>query len=399
MCVVLTPNCCSSKYLGLRISFESAIADELVGEVEKSAAYASARLTRLRVTDDRRSVDVECESGAEDEVRAKVERLVRSLVRGFRSFGDADEELFRYSRRDDGPIVDAFAELGRRGWARQLGRGSVSLAGGAFALKRALDAQIRALALARFAAVEEEHPELLEPEVLARAGYLQSFPQSVSFVSHFTEDFDAIESFRASARELPEPAALTNDAVLRPAVCLPIYRALENAKVPARGRTITTTGRAFRYESKNLAGMHRLWDFSMREIVFIGSEEHVEGERARMIDATRALVESWDLEARLVAATDPFFATVRASKALWQRARGRKYEVVADIGGLSIAVGSINFAGQLFAHAFAIHTEDDAPATTACVGFGLERLVLALFAQHGFDAKRWPDALREVVFG
>jgi len=33
-------------------------------------------------------------------------------------------------------------------------------------------------------------------------------------------------------------------------------------------RVITAMGKCFRYESSNLSGLERLWDFNMREIVF-----------------------------------------------------------------------------------------------------------------------------------
>jgi seryl-tRNA synthetase len=76
-----------------------------------------------------------------------------------------------------------------------------------------------------------------------------------------------------------------------------------------------------------------------------------------------------------------------------------KYEVVVDSGKREIAAGSINFAGHLFGDAFGITTDEGQTAATACIGFGLERLILALFAQHGFEAERWPRELRPVVFG
>src|SRR5262249_50447394 len=126
---------------------------------------------------------------------------VSSMVRTFRSVGEP-EELVKTARRDDGPLIaDAFAELVARRWARSIGRGQVSLSGGAAALKRYLDDAVRELARSRFGAIEEDHPALLDADVLARAGYLTSFPHSVSFVSHLTEDFDAIEAFRAANTE------------------------------------------------------------------------------------------------------------------------------------------------------------------------------------------------------
>jgi seryl-tRNA synthetase len=199
---------------------------------------------------------------------------------------------------------------------------------------------------------------------------------------------------------VPDASAMTcSDAALRPAVCLPVYRALEGTSLPEGGLTITTTGKAFRYESSNMEGIQRLWDFSMREIVFVGSARFVQEQRARVVDAVTSLMEDWDLAFRLVSASDPFFATVRGTKALWQRTRALKYEVLVDVGAGAVAAGSINFAGTLFGDAFRIRTDEGEIATTACVGFGLERLVLALFSQHGFEPGRWPRAMREVVFG
>lgn len=390
-----------------QLPFENAIPGELAAELEKGAVYASTSLRRFRVTSDGSAADIECLDGTQADVAAKVRKYVNTMVATFRSLGDP-VEIARSVRLDDGPMVpDAFAELERRRWARPLGRGQVGFAGGAFALRRFVDEAVREVALTRFASQEEDYPALIDPDVLARCGYFSSFPQSVCLVSHLAEDFDAIEAFRAANTEsasccVPDPAALTwSDAALRPAVCLPVYRALEGTTLPEGGLTVTTVGKAFRYESSNLGGIHRLWDFSMREIIFAGSAEVVQAQRARVVDAVGFLMKEWDLASRLASASDPFFATVRGTKALWQRARGLKFEMLVDVGVEtgSLAVGSINMADTLFGQAFGIRTHEGEIATTACVGFGLERLVLALFSQHGFEPRRWPHAMREVVFG
>ena len=387
-----------------RLPFKDAVHPELVAEVEKSAVYATSHLERLRITADGAAADIECADGARDEVTDKISKLVAAMMSSFRSLGEP-EELARRSRVDQLPIADAYAELEKRRWVRQIGRGQVSFAGGASALRRFLDEAVRDLARTTFAATDEDHPELLDPDVLVRCGYFSSFPHSVSFVSHLKEDFDGIERFRAAntgseALQVPDASALTcSDAVLRPAICLPVYRGLQGISLPPGGLTVTTEGRAFRYESGNMEGIQRLWDFSMREIVFLGSSDDVEGKRTPIVDAVTSILEAWDLDYRLVSASDPFFATVRGTKALWQRTRALKYEMMVDIGTRSIAAGSINFAGTLFGNAFGIRSAAGETATTACVGFGLERLVLALFSQHGFEPKRWPAAMQEVVFG
>jgi hypothetical protein len=37
----------------------------------------------------------------------------------------------------------------------------------------------------------------------------------------------------------------------------------------------------------------------------------------------------------------------------------------------------------------------DPTAHTACLGFGLERITLALVKRHGLDQERWPATVRE----
>ncbi len=38
-------------------------------------------------------------------------------------------------------------------------------------------------------------------------------------------------------------------------------------------------------------------------------------------------------------------------------------------------------------------------AHTGCVGFGIERLTLALLRHHGFDLAKWPRRVRDVLGG
>ena len=55
------------------------------------------------------------------------------------------------------------------------------------------------------------------------------------------------------------------------------------------------------------------------------------------------------------------------------------------------AVASFNCHREHFAALYGLECADGEPAHTACVGFGLERITLALFKQHGCDPGTWPD--------
>ena len=42
-------------------------------------------------------------------------------------------------------------------------------------------------------------------------------------------------------------------------------------------------------------------------------------------------------------------------------------------------------------------TADGKYAHSACIGFGLERIALALFKTHGFDPDQWPSSVKNVL--
>ena len=79
-----------------------------------------------------------------------------------------------------------------------------------------------------------------------------------------------------------------------------------------------------------------------------------------------------------------------------QRDRRLKLEIVVPIASEErpTPIISLNYHEDHFGTAFGIVTADGRPAHTSCVGFGLERMALALFRRHGFDRPAWPAAVR-----
>jgi seryl-tRNA synthetase len=57
-------------------------------------------------------------------------------------------------------------------------------------------------------------------------------------------------------------------------------------------------------------------------------------------------------------------------------------------------VCSFNWHQDHFSSVFGIRNSDDSVAHTACLGFGLERVTLALLKAHGFDPATWPEEVR-----
>ena len=61
------------------------------------------------------------------------------------------------------------------------------------------------------------------------------------------------------------------------------------------------------------------------------------------------------------------------------------------------AITSSNYHLDHFGVAFDIRTADGEVAHSSCVGFGLERIALALFKTHGMDPEAWPREVRSVL--
>jgi len=82
-----------------------------------------------------------------------------------------------------------------------------------------------------------------------------------------------------------------------------------------------------------------------------------------------------------------------------QREQNLKYEFVIPVCSKEkpTAIGSCNYHLDHFGTAFEIFTADGQVAHSACVGFGLERVALALFKTHGLEIGRWPGKVRDVL--
>jgi seryl-tRNA synthetase len=168
---------------------------------------------------------------------------------------------------------------------------------------------------------------------------------------------------------------------------------------------VTTVGKCFRYESTNITGLDRLWDFTMREIVLVGTDDEVSQRRMKGIELVKEQIERWDLQAEVESANDPFFSAAYATKTYAQLRGDLKFELRLTVEpgpngeARSLACGSFNLHDNFFGRTFSIKASNGEPAFTGCIAWGLERWVLACFTQHGFEPARWPEAVRAKVWG
>lgn len=383
----------------------------MADELAKESAYVSRHIRSFTVDRDASAaVVVVADQADQTATVALIERYISAMLRGYRG-EDNTTIVRRTSRRDPGPIhQDVYRELQRRKWLFELGPGHVALAGPALRLAQFIDRYASSRYRAEYSTVERSFPALLTADLLARCGYLESHPNLVTWVTHLVEDLDLIEAYRQAnlgpvAGQPPDQLALEPPSVaLNPAACLPAYATLEKEQVPEQGLALTWLGRVFRYESRNLSALERLWEFSVRELVYTADHGQISRWRDHVMDLVCDMATDFDLDMTIQLAVDPFFATVAAAKRLWQQSMASKYEIRLTVGydldaqPRTVASGSVNLHGAFFAERFGIRTHTGEHAATACVGLGVERWAFAIFAQHGFDEQRWPRLLRDETF-
>ena len=253
-------------------------------------------------------------------------------------------------------------------------------------------------------AAKDGAKELMFPPILARAmieqlGYMDNFPQLAGSVHSFTgSDRQARElSAKVHAGERWEDMLSPTDVMLTPAACYPVYPTF-TGRLPEGGRLVTVLNWVFRHEPSDEPT--RLQHFRMREFIRVGHPDEVLAWRDAWLERGLALLRGLGLPVESDVASDPFFGRAGKMMAANQVDQRLKFEILCPVISREkpTAICSFNWHQDHFSSKFAIRTADGTPAHTACLGFGLERVTLALLKAHGYDPADWPHKVRDQLW-
>ena len=241
-------------------------------------------------------------------------------------------------------------------------------------------------------------PPVVSTRLLERTDYLKPFPHLTGTVhSFFGTERDHMRLLEQveHGEEWTEQFKGTGVA-LAPAACYAVYPTV-SGPLPSGGRVFDVQSYCYRHEPSDDPA--RMQVFRIHEYVRIGTLDEIQQFGALWLQRGQELLQAMGLEAHTVVATDPFFGRGGRMIAEAQRQQELKFEIVVPICSAErpTAVMSCNYHQAHFATVFDITTSDGARAQSACVGFGLERITLALFRAHGFDTTQWPAGVRQVL--
>ena len=300
------------------------------------------------------------------------------------------------------PIEDRYRgfldELVRHGHLIQTGVPGVYGRGGT--LEQVIE-RFDALVSARGAELAPEvmrFPPIFNRKHYEKIDHIRNFPDLMGSVHTFTGDdrehrdllgkFDRAEDW---SRDLAP-----TQVMMTPAICYPLYPTATGT-LPPGGRRVDLQGFAFRHEPS--ADPARMQIFRMHEFVRLGTPAEALAHRDQWLDLGQEIFRAVGLPTERVVANDPFFGRGGKVQKAMQREQNLKYEFVVPICSEEkpTAIGSCNYHLDHFGAVFDIRTHDGAVAHSACVGFGLERVALALLATHGLDVGAWPREVRDVL--
>jgi seryl-tRNA synthetase len=379
----------------------------LVSEVQSKLAYVDEAVTRGEVTPAGDRILLYLNTALDGERQAtleeKVQRVVLSMAKG--AIRPKVQVLEDHLDRPVRYAADPHEELLRRGELSQEARGVFALGP---LLARLIDwFEARFVELAdSFDAAPYRFPTLIPAAYLERVDYFSAFPHSLSFATHLRTNLEAIDRFAQLAAcndhgELvaPPDSFAPMRTLLSPAVCYHLYFSLADRPLPGGRVVATAVGNCFRHEAINLTSLERMWNFTMREVIFVGPKDFVLDNREIARQRMAKTFEAIGLAYRVESANDPFFIGEFRKQVAFQSAFQLKYEIRARLPfkDSTLAVGSYNYHQDFFGRKLNITLPDGSPAHTGCVAFGLERMAYAFLAQFGLEAENWPQDMRHIA--
>ena len=242
-------------------------------------------------------------------------------------------------------------------------------------------------------------PPVYSREAFEKTDYIASFPDLTGAISTFTGDNKDHRALLAD-RDAGEPW----DGHLHPAgtmlvsaACHPSYSTLDQV-LPEGGELLDIYGYCFRHEPA--IDPARMQAFRMHEYVVVGGAAQAQDHRDAWVGHGLDVLAQLGLDASPVAANDPFFGRVGKMLATNQLDEGLKTELVVRLYGDlddGTAVVSANCHRDHFGETFSLSTASGDVAHSACVGFGMERIALAMLRTHGLDPHSWDDDLKAVL--
>lgn len=360
-----------------------------IREYRKLIGFISSAITGYEIRDGELIIRYDTELEDAEILREKIIHSIRKFVNSedagnLERFADNKKERKFFSHEEvlNGKDIVSYKD------------GTIVLRNSAILLYQYFDSVFRSFAM-ELGASEEQYPVLLPLRTYSDTGYLRNSPQYSIFCSEAIEDMEILKQLRSVTETADKAFINPAGYALSPSACFHVYEAYRGQTLPDNC-TITLRQSVFRNEGRfNWEEFGRLRDYHVREIVFIGSPDYVEDSRRKTMEMTGQYMKRIGLSGTLISSADCFIIPQMQRFKRIQIQEKLKYEWRLLVGEQEdMAVASFNLHGTNFSRPFRIKVEGT-DTVTGCVGFGLERMVLAFLSQFGTETAKWPEEIMD----
>lgn len=358
-------------------------------EYKKQICFFSKKIKSFKVND--KELYIECDDDADI---GKIEEIAKSSMKKMSK--EMKKDMIIEENHVDREFSD---DLFSEGFVNKSDKGLISLGKEAVDLFEYFDTVFRNIAM-KLGAKEEKFPVLLGIDTMNHTGYYRRTPQYTMFCSDVTEDFAELEKMSKISfiKNNVEEVMKKPGFSLSPSACFHVYEKYQNKEL-ANETIITLNQNVFRNEGRlNWDEFGRLRDYHVREIVFFGSEKYVEQTREKMLKEIKNVIHRLGIDAFVSVASDAFIMPKMIKYKKYQLMERSKYEVrMSYRKDNSIAVASLNLHGTAFTDSFNISIQGEKNPVSGCIGFGIERWIMAFLAQFGTNVEQWPEEIQQFI--
>lgn len=327
---------------------------------------------------------------------------IECLLKKLKPVTDEEMTVFLFDNTQ-APIScsdNIFLQLVGRGDVIPHQPGYFSITGDFLKMLKVLDKKILEFATKQ-GAKEIDDPITISLTTLNESDFFKRTPQFAYFMSTLSENSQNISEFSKLVEEDTETLNFNQylnrpNCMCRSAVCYNSYPSNKN-KIFKKGESLcfTTKGKVFRNESKKVSGLERMYEFTVRDIIYYGDASYVKDRLQECVEWYSDILNKFKLNGSIQSASDPFFADHLQKLQFYQMAEQSKFEIrlLNLFSKNKISIGSINNHGSHFSKSYNIKFEEGNFVTTGCVGFGFERFIFMILSQHGLDKVKWPKEL------
>ncbi|SDN48712.1 tRNA synthetase class II core domain (G, H, P, S and T) [Fictibacillus solisalsi] len=241
---------------------------------------------------------------------------------------------------------------------------------------------------------------LMDSELMERSKYAYHFPQNIYRIAEIRHQKERLDEYRINMEKGHKVEDLfeVNSHFLRPCLCYFAYDERKDQSFDRDLEVIYSYGSCYRHEHDKKISAHRSRDFTMYEIIYLGSKEKVENLRKDIIQEVWELFNRIGLRGYIETANDPFFIKNDRNRIAFQRAAEMKYELIFSPNeDLSFSIGSFNLVGEVLTQSFGIKGKQGENVSSGCTAFGVDRWVEAILYTFGDNLENWPTYLRERI--